>query len=422
MNGSSEPSLAATSNRVHSIDVFRGLTMLVMVFANDLDMAGIRDVPNWMKHASLAMPSIPRHLIDHITFVDMIAGAFLFIVGAAIPLAMRNRRMKGDTPWQATGHVLIRTVSLLVMGVFTGAMRAKQVDPIGISHAAWSVLMLLGLMLIWNNYPAATGGRSGGYMALRFVGLAMLVGLAIVYRRHSDGAVFGMDWRNWFVLGMIGWAYLVACGVYALFRRQMAGAAACSALFLLFWIADHEGVFKAFHWLNGFRRVIPLGVVLGSHAVIATCGMMVGMLFAEDSPAATPRQRIRWIAAIGLFAFLAGLLLRPVYGLAKPGNTPTCTLYNIAICCAVYAFLYWLIDVRGHRRWADFSLPAARNPLLPYFLHYLIHPLSLALGFAWLNEYLNVGWVGIARTLSVTFLIGVVLTHLLTRAGVRLRL
>jgi len=396
--------------------------MLVMVFANDLDMAGVRDVPNWMKHASLAVPGIPRHLIDHITFVDMIAGAFLFIVGAAIPLAMRNRRAKGHTPWQTAGHVLVRTVSLLAMGVFTGAMRAKQVDPIGISHAAWSVLMLIGLMLVWNNYPKAIGWRSGAFLALRLAGLAMLVGLAIVYRRHADGAVFGMDWRNWFVLGMIGWAYLVACGVYALFRRQIAGATACAALFLLFWVADHEGVFKAFQWLDGFRRFMPLGVVLGSHAVIATCGMMIGMLFADDSPAGTPRKRIQWIAAIGLFAFLAGLLLRPVYGLAKPGNTPACTLYNIAVCCAIYAVLYWLIDVRGHRQWAAFAMPAARNALLPYFLHYMIHPLSIALGFAWLNEYLNTGWVGIARTLGVTVLIGVVLTSLLTRAGVRLRL
>lgn len=67
-------------------------------------------------------------------------------------------------------------------------------------------------------------------------------------------------------------------------------------------------------------------------------------------------------------------------------------------------------------------MPAARNALLPYFLHYLIHPLSLVVGLAWLNDHLNAGCAGIARTVGVTVLLGVVLTSLLTRASIRLRL
>ena len=74
------------------------------------------------------------------------------------------------------------------------------------------------------------------------------------------------------------------------------------------------------------------------------------------------------------------------------------------------------------RKWASFSLPAARNPLLPYFMHYMIHPLSVAVGVAWLNEYLNAGFVGIMRTVGVTTFLGVILTSLLSRLYVRPRL
>jgi len=415
--------LSPTSQRILSIDLFRGLAMLVMIFANDLDMAHIRDVPNWLKHASLAVPKIPLDLINHITFVDVISGAFLFIVGAAIPLSLCNRQMKGEPGWQTAGHVLLRTVSLLIMGVFMGNMRTKDaVDPIGISHAAWSVLMLLGLTLVWNNYPKAAGWRRGGFVALRFMGIALLVGLAIVYRKHSGDKLVGMKLTNWFVLGTIGWAYLVACIVYALFRRQIAGVAVCTGLLILLWIADHEGALSKLRLLDGIRRFVSLGNTIGASASITASGVMVGMLFTEGSPARTAGRRIQWIAVIGLLAFLAGFILRPVYGLSRSRNAPSCSLYSIAICCGLYALMYWVIDVKGYRRWTGFTLPAGRNPLVAYFLHYLIHPLSIVLGIEWLNGHLNVGWVGITRTLGVTVVLGIVLTDVLTRLGVRLRL
>jgi predicted acyltransferase len=423
VNAPSQPDLASVSKRVLSIDVFRGLTMLVMIFANDLDMAHIRDVPNWMKHASLAVPKIPTDLINHITFVDVISGAFLFIVGAAIPLSLCKRRMKGEPGWQTAGHVLLRTISLLIMGVFMGNMRTKDVvEPIGISHAAWSVLMLLGLTLVWNNYPRAAGWRRGAFVALRITGIALLVGLAIVYRKHSGDKLVGMRLTNWFVLGTIGWAYLVACIVYVLFRRHIASVAACTGLLILIWIADHEGAISKLHLLDGLRRFVSLGNTIGASGSITAAGVMVGMLFTEGSPARTAGRRIQWIAVIGLFAFLAGFMLRPIYGLSRSRNTPSCSLYSIAICCAAYVALYWIIDVKGYRRWTGFTLPAGRNSLIAYFLHYLIHPLSIVLGVEWLNGYLNTGWVGIARTLGVTVVLGIVLTDVLTRLRVRLRL
>ena len=36
--------------RILSVDAFRGITILVMVFVNEL--AGIRDIPQWMKHVA----------------------------------------------------------------------------------------------------------------------------------------------------------------------------------------------------------------------------------------------------------------------------------------------------------------------------------------------------------------------------------
>ena len=58
------------NQRILSIDAFRGITILVMIFVNEL--AGIHDIPEWMKH----MPADA----DAMSFVDVVFPAFLFIV------------------------------------------------------------------------------------------------------------------------------------------------------------------------------------------------------------------------------------------------------------------------------------------------------------------------------------------------------
>src|SRR5215831_10116467 len=75
------------STRIRSIDVLRGLTILVMMFVNDLH--GVTGAPAWMKHIQ---PSDS----DGMTFVDVVFPAFLFIVGMSIPFAIGRRLERGE--------------------------------------------------------------------------------------------------------------------------------------------------------------------------------------------------------------------------------------------------------------------------------------------------------------------------------------
>ena len=67
--------------RVVSIDVFRGLTMAVMIFVNELSSA--HGMPWWTEHA-------PGN-VDVMTYVDMVYPFFLFIVGMSLPLSVEIR-------------------------------------------------------------------------------------------------------------------------------------------------------------------------------------------------------------------------------------------------------------------------------------------------------------------------------------------
>jgi len=418
----SDQETPAAAERIFSLDVFRGLTILLMIFANELDMAMIRGVPWWMKHAVFSVRKP-----DFITFVDVIAPAFLFIVGTAIPSAIRRRIERGKSNLRIWAHILIRSIGLMIIGVFMGNMRASDVlrnsdiYPIGMSHAAWSVLLLASFILVWNDYPKTAGGGRVLFVLLRLAGIAVLVYLAVVYRQGKGPEPRGMQLR-WYVIGTIGWSYLTACGVYFVFRRQPAGMVGCLALLIALNIGDRAGALDRFGLLAGLRHYLPLGHMIGGAGSMAVAGLIVGVLFTADSPAATHRNRLAWMLVFAAGLFAGGYLLRPLYGLSSPGRTPTLSLYTSGISCLVLAALYLVTDVWRVRRWAAFALPAGRNPLVPYFLAFMLHPLTIVCGLAWVNGYLNTGVPGILRTACVAIVLGVFVPAALSRLHVRVRL
>src|SRR5271166_1640789 len=88
-----------TTPRVASIDIFRGLTILVMIFVNDV--GEVKGLPWWTHHAPPGA--------NFMTYVDMVFPAFLFIVGMSIPLAMRRRKASESTI-KVLSHVLLRSI------------------------------------------------------------------------------------------------------------------------------------------------------------------------------------------------------------------------------------------------------------------------------------------------------------------------
>ena len=124
---------------------------------------------------------------------------------------------------------------------------------------------------------------------------------------------------------------------------------------------------------------------------------------------------------MGAVLFAAGVLLRHPYAISKVRVTPTWCLYCAAICCVVYALLYWLADVRGLSRGSSLLRLAGSNALLAFILPGLIYGLLEILKLDWLNRCGIAGAPGLIR--SSLFAVGVTaLVALLTRVHVRLRL
>ena len=70
--------------RVTSIDILRALTMVLMIFVNDL--WSLKNIPAWLGHVERG--------VDGIGLADVVFPAFLFIVGLSLPFAIDHRRKK----------------------------------------------------------------------------------------------------------------------------------------------------------------------------------------------------------------------------------------------------------------------------------------------------------------------------------------
>lgn len=398
-----EPIQNLASKRVLSVDVFRGLTILVMVFVNDV--ASVKGLPWWTYHMK------PGE--NGLTYVDVVFPAFLFIVGMAIPLAINKRRSKGDSIWKLLNHTIIRSLSLVAIGLLI--MNGRQVNPeaTGISYALWNVLMFTGVILLWNLYPESEGRKKLIFTILKWSGLALLIVLLIIYRREVDGELKWLNPRNWAILGGIGWAYLSVVLIYFITRGKFTWLVVSLVLLVGLNVFYKAGYID---FLRGIPRIIwPVGT--GSLASITLAGVLLSKIFLEKSVAESLKQKFIWSTGYVLLLLLAGWALMP-FGLAKIGSTPSWCLYSAGICVIVFMILYWIVDLQHISGWAGFIKPAGSNPLLTYILPDIYYAIF---GLYHFTNVAGEGWPGVLRALLFSLLI-LGISAIMTRLKIRLQL
>jgi heparan-alpha-glucosaminide N-acetyltransferase len=397
-----------SGERFDSIDAFRGLTILAMVFVNDL--ASVKNIPNWLKH-------YPAEA-DGMTFVDLVFPAFLFIVGMAIPLAIQNRVDKGESFLQIWKHILIRSAGLIVLGVFMVNIIGLNPIATGISKSWWMLLLFIAAILIWNRYPKKNGWKKNLYRILHLFGFIIIIVLALIYRGGESENLRWLQTSWWGILGLIGWAYLTCCAVYLIFSKNLAAMTGMLALFIMLYIGDKTG---SLDFLMPIKKYLWLGGHIGGHAAITISGTITTLLLFDQAKNETIKKRIFSVLFFTAMLLIAGYLIRPLYGISKVYATPTWCLYSSAICCAIFLLLFWLIDIKGISKWNVFLQPAGSNPLLAYIMPDIVYALIGILGITFLSDYFGDGIVGILRSFILAMLM-LGLTALATKFNIKLRL
>lgn len=394
--------------RVASIDVFRGLTMALMIYVNE--QSEVKGLPWWNYHM--------KANVNAMTYVDMVFPAFLFIMGMAIPLAVQQRLKKTASVGRLWAHILLRALGLLILGLILA--NAGKGDPrlMGMNTSIWALTALFGAILFWAVYPASERyGRL--FRVMRYAGLALIVAMFCIFRRTApDGHVMWISTSYPEILGLLGFTYLAVSILYVPTRgRRWASLGWFVALMGLCVLATGKWIFNLNH-VSLF--VWPFGN--GAMASITMAGVFTSSIFTGDLSKKWPSFRQKATVACGFAAaaLLAGWFLTPL-GISKIRATPTWSLYSIGASVLVFTLLYWICDVKGKTGWAGFVRPAGVNTLLVYLLPDIYYFLLRALKVQEPGHQWDFGRPGVIRCFIFT---GCILSigALLTKRKIRLQL
>jgi len=355
------------SNRILSIDIMRGLTLFLMLFVNDLFVPG---VPAWMVHT--------KGNVDGMGLADWVFPGFLFMVGMSIPYAISSRMKSGESKRNVFIHIILRTASLLLIGVLMLNSERLNSKLSGINGELYAILMYVSFFLIWNKYPENTKLKKL-FLGLKVLGVVGLVILASIFKAGEPGHVTWFETGWWGILGLIGWGYLVAATASLFIGPKLVPTVILWLSFIGINILSQSGMFGFLNFLNPV-----FGVIIGGNVpMIVLAGLTIGVLLKQSS--FSREKTVGAIASIGMLSIAFGFFLRNWFIISKIYGTPSWGMICNGISMIVFSLLFWIMDIQGKTKWAGVFKPAGQNSLTTYLapdiLYFAIWGMSLPLFF-----------------------------------------
>ena len=349
--------------RIQSIDIMRGFTLFLMLFVNDLYEGG---VPKWLLHT--------EGNVDGMGLADWVFPGFLFMVGMAIPYAIASRRKAGDSTVRIFGHIVLRTLSLLLIGVLMMNLGSLNEELTGIDGNLWAILLYVSVFLIWNAYPE-NAKLKVLYLVLKLTGIIGLVVLAAIFKR---GEAENPEWLEigwWGILGLIGWGYFVAATACLFLKSKLWPVVILWVLFIGLNVLSQLGMTGWLWFLNPV-----FGVILdGNVPSIVLAGLTVSLILSQKEQ--TLKQRAFTIALLGLVSLGLGFFLRNWFILSKIYGTPSWAMVCNGLSMLVYVLLFVFVDIKGKIRWAGMFQAAGKNSLTTYLAPDVIYFICWGAGF-----------------------------------------
>lgn len=408
------PETAVIPQRNITIDIFRALTMFVMIFVNDFWK--ILDVPHWLVHAKWGE--------DFMGLSDVVFPCFLFVLGMSVPLAIERRYSKGYSVESTFLHIFLRTFALLIMGVFIVNSESGLHPDAGYRIGTYWILMAGAFILIWNRYPSGGSPKKERFYALlKLAGVLILLYLAITFR-DPEGKVFSAGW--WGILGAIGWSYLVCATIYIFVRDDLKRLFLAWLIFVIICILGSKmretyggEALLALPRPNFYHDLLGiLHIGNGALPAFTMAGIILSLMVTRYRDVSPKKKLLFTLAVIGFF-LLAGAISRHFWILAKLGATPPWIFYVTAIAIGTYMMLAGLVKT-GNASWFNIIMPAGTATLTTYLVPYLFYGLADITGIA-LPDWLTHGVMGLVNCLLFALVV-IGVTRLLGKLGIQLKI
>ncbi len=383
----------------------RGLTLLLMLFVNDIFIPGL---PSWAGHN----PFDPEGM----GLAGWVLPGFLFVVGLAIPFSIGRRADDGEDFASIGKHIFKRTISLLIIGVLLINADRVNEELTGIGKNLYTILMLSGVFLYWNKYPR-NEKNFFTVEGLKLTGIGILVFLVLKFRsgqiENSGSLVTG--W--WGIPGIIGWGYLVSAFVYLATRNNILKTCIAFLFFLSLNILSKLDLLSFLDPYKSFTGTITEGIVPS----IILAGIVTSLVLKKYSP--TDKNKTGLIIVIsGISVLIAGFIVQKWINIPEDKTSPGWGLICIGISTILFATIYWLTDIREKTGWTNFIRSAGENTLTAYLVPYVLYSIIGMTGVPLLfYKHSGMPVIAVAGSLVWAFLI-TGLTLLVARNNIKLKL
>jgi predicted acyltransferase len=164
------------------------------------------------------------------------------------------------------------------------------------------------------------------------------------------------------------------------------------------------------------------GIIIDGNVPFIVLTGLIGGLLIKKMAVKEFKKVIPIFVGLGLIYLMAGFVLRRWFIISKIQATPSWGMICTGISMLVFILLYWIADVKGKIRWAEFLRPAGENSLTTYIAPDILYYLIWSSGIPLLIYKQSHDPLIVVAGSLVWALLMVGLTALLARFKIKLRL
>lgn len=354
-----------TRERLISLDVFRGLTILLMTIVNNPGDWGNVYPP--LLHADW----------NGCTPTDLVFPFFIFIMGVAVPLAMPDKFYDDST----FNKILVRSLRMLCLGIFFNFFGKIQLFglegiplligrlaiTIAVGYAlmgsfsskvknilAFSILFIY-LFLAYSGIEAYSNVRLPGVLQ-RIAIVYFVVSLLYLKTSQKTQIITG-------ILLLFGyWAIMTLIPVPGIGEANLEKGTNLAS-----WI---DSVLLEGHMYRGTITWDPEGILSTIPSIV---NGIIGLLIGQVLQANTIKiQKAQKMGIIGTILIFFGLIWDIVFPINKSLWTSSYVLYTTGLATVFLTILYYIIDIANYKKGFKPFLIWGVNPMIVFFTSQII--------------------------------------------------
>lgn len=347
--------------RIISLDVLRGITIMMMILVNNPGSWGNIFAP--LEHAEW----------NGCTPTDLVFPFFIFILGAAIPLAIVNKVLNQQTFLK----ILTRSLRIISLGLFLGFYGKIEIFDLAGYPLLISKLIITGIVayVLLGNFEQ----KIKLYLVLILFFIFMFLAFSGI-EAYKEVRIPG-------VLQRIGIVYFFASLVYL--KTEIKGQIITVALLLLgYWAimtlipvpgfgpANLDKGTNLAGWIDNLllenhlwassKTWDPEGILSTIPAIAnGIVGLLIGQLL---NSSVAKNDKVLKMFGLGLALVILGLIWNEFFPMNKSLWTSSFVLYTAGFATLFLGAFYYVIDIKGYKNWTTPILFWGVNPMIVFFL------------------------------------------------------